>query len=539
MSSRRLRDYGEPEVGMVVGEQQCLIEVSAVEGGSAESCQDPRAAVGKVFRAYEPGQVMLLPPSLDEWLPAEHLARFVDELVEQHLDLEPLYAAHTNVKGFPPYDPRMMLKLLLYGYVTGVRSSRKLEAACVEQVAFRFLAANQTPDHRAFSRFRRRHLAAMDSLFLQVLGLCQTAGMVKLGNVGLDGTKVRANASRHKAMSYQRMVEREPELAAIVKQILEEAEAVDQAEDERYGDARGDELPEHLRTKQGRLEAIRAAKVQLEAEAAEQAADQARGRERRKAERRGEDPDDPAVVERCEQAATDAAATAVPKPKAQRNFTDPQSRIMKTSDGSFHQCYNAQAVVDETHQVIVATELTAQAADAPHLPGLLAQTLANVGTPARLLADAGYWSQANYQTLCDAGIDGYIATGRCKHNEAVPAAPRGRIPKDATPKQRMARKLRTKKGRAIYARRKVIPEPVFGQMKTLQGAGQLLLRGHDAASAEWKLHATVHNLRKLFAHRDKFPSRDRGSAPTTSPAPRSTVGDILTTLLSSPHPTAA
>lgn len=522
---------------MVVGVQQTLVDVPEVEGTAG--VPSPAGAVGKVFRDYQPGQVMLLPPSLDEWLPAEHLARFIDELVETHLDLELFYAAHTNLKGFPPYDPRMMLKVLLYGYVTGQRSSRALERACIEQVAFRFLAGNQTPDHRAFSRFRRRHVAAVDALFVDVLGLCQTAGMVKLGNVGLDGTKVKANASRHKAMSYQRMVEREPQLAAIVAQILEEAEAVDQAEDERYGDARGDELPEHLRTKQGRLEAIRAAKAQLEQEAADQAADKARVRERRKAERRGEDPDDVDVAVRCEQAAADAAATAVPKPKAQRNFTDPESRIMKTSDGAFHQCYNAQAVVDEAHQVIVATELTAQAADAPHLPDLLAQTIANVGVPARFLADAGYWSEANYQTLCDAEIDGYIATGRLKHNEEIPAAPRGPIPKNATAKQRMARKLRTKKGRTVYARRKVIPEPVFGQMKTLQGAGQLLLRGHEAASAEWKLHATAHNLRKLFAHRDKLPKRSRGSAPTPSSAPRPTIGDTLTAMLSSPHPATA
>jgi transposase len=515
---------------VVVGEQQSLIEVPAVEGASTVPPLGP--AVGKVFRAYERGQVMLLPPSLDEWLPAEHLARFVDELVEGQVDLEPLYAAHTNVKGFPPYDPRMMLKVLLYGYVTGTRSSRALERGCVEQVAFRFLAANQTPDHRAFSRFRRRHLLAMDGLFLQVLGLCATAGMVKLGNVGLDGTKVRANASRHKAMSYDRMVEREPELAAIVKQILEEAEAVDAAEDELYGDARGDELPEHLRTKQGRLEAIRAAKAQLEREAAEQAADQARARERRKAERAGDDPDDPDVVERCEQAAADAAATAVPRGKAQRNFTDPESRIMKTSDGSFHQCYNAQAVVDEAHQVIVATSLTAQAADAPHLAGLLAETITNVGAPARFLADAGYWSEANDQTLRDAEIDGYIATGRLKHNEDIPASPRGPIPKDATPKQRMARKLRTKKGRAVYARRKVIPEPVFGQMKTLQGAGQLLLRGHDAAAAEWKLHALAHNLRKLAVHRHKLPQGSRGNT-------RGPIRALLDALTPEPAPIAA
>ena len=487
-----------------MGVQERLIEVPIVDGASAEAAPT-MAAVGKVFRDYQPGQSMLLPPSLDEWLPAEHLARFVDELVETHLDLGPFYAAHTNVKGFPPYEPRMMLKVLLYGYLTGVRSSRKLETGCIEQVAFRFLAANQTPDHRAFSRFRRRHLAAMDGLFMQVLGLCQQAGMVKLGNVGLDGTKVRANASRHKAMSYARMHEREPQLAAIVKQMLDEAEQVDTEEDELYGDARGDELPEHLRTKQGRLEAIRKAKQQLEQEAADKAAEAARAKQRKKAERAGDDPDNDEVIEKCEQAAAEAAARAVPKPKTQRNFTDPESRIMKTSDGSFHQCYNVQAVVDEAHQVIVATELTAQAADAPHLPALLDATIANVGMPARFLADAGYWSDTNHQALLDAKVDGYIATGRLKHNEEIPAAPRGPIPKNATPKQRMARKLRTKKGKAIYARRKVIPEPVFGQMKTIQDAGQLLLRGHHAARAEWMLHATVHNLRKLAAHRDKLP----------------------------------
>ncbi len=518
-----------------MGEQQTLVEApvepTAAACASAEAPEEAGPAPGKVFRDYQPGQTMLMPPSLDEWLPAEHLARFVDELVEAHLDLEPFYAAHTSLKGFPPYDPRMMLKLLLYGYCIGVRSSRKLETACVEQVAFRFLAANQIPDHRAFSRFRRRHLAAIDAMFVDVLGLCQSAGMITLGNVGLDGTKIRANASRHKAMSYGRMVEREPQLAAIVKEILDEAEQVDAEEDELYGDTRGDELPEHLSTKQGRLEAIRKAKAELEAEAADQAADKARDRERKKAERAGEDPDDSEVIERCEQAAAEAAATARPKDKAQRNFTDPASRIMKTSDRSFHQCYNAQAVVDETHQVIVATELTAQAADAPHLPGLLDATIANVGTPTRFLADAGYWSETNHQALIDAGVDGYIATGRFKHNEPPPPAPRGPIPKHAAAKQRMARKLRTKKGQAVYARRKVIPEPVFGQMKTCQGAGQLLLRGQQAAAAEWKLHATVHNLRKLF-------HRFRGGTPGKLRTALEALGDQLARA-SQPAPAAA
>ena len=360
-----------------------------------------------------------------------------------------------------------------------------------------------------------------------MLGLCQSAGMVTLGNVGLDGTKIRANASRHKAMSYGRMVEREPQLAAIVKEILEEAEQVEAEEDELNGDARGDELPEHLPRKQGRLEAIRKAKTELEAEAA----DQARERERSKAARAGEDPDDAEVIERCDQAAAAEAATAQPKDKAQRNFTDPASRIMKTSDHAFHQCYNAQAVVDETHQVIVATELTAQAADVPHLSGLLDATIINVGTPTRFLADAGYWSETNHQALIGAGVDGYIATGSLKHNEPPQPAPRGPIPKHATAKQRMPRKLHTKKGQAGYTRRKVIPEPVFGQMKTCQGAGQLLLRGQQAAAVEWKLHATVHNLRKVF-------HRFRGSAPGKLRTALETLGDQLARDSSQPAPAA-
>jgi transposase len=452
--------------------------------------------VDKTFRAFDPGQGFLLPPSLDEWLPADHLARFVADLVDEHLDLSRIRAAYTESRGGPPYDPRLMVRLLLYGYCTGVRSSRKIEKACTDVVAFRWLAAGAGPDYRAIARFRARHLSALGRLFVQALALCQAAGMVSLGQVALDGTKVRANASRRKAMSYARMTVREKALAQEVSAILFDAEAVDKAEDAAYGrDGRDDDLPPDLRRRQDRLAKIRAAKTALEAEAqaaaAEHAADLARGK--------GLDED--TVAER----AATAAATAVPKAKAQRNFTDPDSRIMKTSDGSFHQCYNAQAVVDADHQVIVATELGQCAADVANLIPMTQQAATNTATaPGQVLADAGYCSDHNLtqaaQFADEHGTEFFIATGRTSHDEPVPPAPRGRIPKDATPKARMARKLRTKPGRAAYARRKAIVEPVFGQMHTLQNAQQLLLRGLDAARGEWLLLAACHNLRKLHAH---------------------------------------
>lgn len=447
----------------------------------------------KTFRAFDPHQDLLLPPSLDEWLPAGHMARFIAELVDEHLDLSRIHAAFTEGKGAPPYDPRLMVRLLLYGYVTGVRSSRKLEAACVDVVAFRWLAAGQAPDYRSIARFRRRHLSALGHLFLQALALCQAAGMVKLGRVALDGTKLRANASRRKAMSYARMSEKEKVLAQEVSDLLGEAEAIDRAEDAEYGHARrGDELPAELARRETRLVKIREAKQALE----DQARERAEAEAEQKAQNKGEDEE--VVAERVAQAGREA----VPKPKAQRNFTDPESKIMKTSDGSFHQCFNAQSVVDAEHQVIVAADLNDCAADVGNLIAMTEQTIANTGqAPTELLADAGYCSednltQANKVTVTS-GTEFFIATGRTKHDDPVPASPRGRIPKDATPRQRMARKLRTKKGRAAYARRKVIVEPVFGQMATLQNSKQLLLRGLDGARGEWLLLAACHNLRKL------------------------------------------
>ena len=456
----------------------------------------PKPPVDKTFRVFAPDQGLLLPPSLDDWLPADHLARFIADLVDEHLDLSRITAAYTEVRGGPPYDPRLMVRILLHGYTTGVRSSRKLEAACVDVVAFRWLAAGSAPDYRAIARFRKRHLSALGHLFVQALALCQAAGMVSLGQVALDGTKVRANASKRKAMSYVRMTEKEKILADEVSALLLEAERIDKDEDKKFGKNRhGDELPAELARRETRLAKIREAKAALE----EEARIRARERAEAKARERGDDDDITAAK------GDEAAGAAVPKPKAQRNFTDPESKIMLTGDGAFHQCYNAQAVVDADHQVIVATAVGTNASDVGTLMPMTEQAAANTGrAPGQLLADAGYCSTDNLDRAADytaaCGTEFFIATGRTRRGDPPPVAPRGRIPDSATGRQRMARKLATKTGRRVYARRKVIVEPVFGQMATLQNAKHLLLRGLEQARGEWLLLAACHNLRKLHGH---------------------------------------
>ncbi len=467
-----------------------LFEVTPVEPPVVE-----RGPVDKTFRPFQPDQIFLVPPSLDEWLPQNHLARFLAELVDEHLDLSAFYADYTEGRGAPPFDPRLMVRVLLLGYTTGLRSSRKLEAACWEQVAFRWLAGGQAPAYRAIAKFRKRHLSALGHLFVQALELCQAAGMVSLGKVALDGTKVRANASRRKAMSYARMTEKQKILAAEVSDLLAEAERIDKDEDARLGkDNSGYGLPDELARREGRLAKIAEAKAALEAEARERAAAEAAERARAA----GKDQD--TIAER----AAAARDRAVPKPRAQRNFTDPESRIMKTADGSFAQCFNAQAVVDADHQVIIATDLDNCAADSQTFTSMMAQARRNTGrAPQQAMADAGYCSQTNLEAAAELteqdGTEFLIAPGRLGHDESVEPAPRGRIPKDYTLKQRMARKLRTKAGKADYARRKAIVEPVFGQIATLQGK-HVLLRGLDNARREWELLATCHNLRKLHGH---------------------------------------
>lgn len=439
------------------------------------------------FRSYVPDQLLLLPPDLREWLPEGHAAYFVLDVLGE-LDLSEIYASYDGSKGGRPgFDPRLMVGLLLYGYCQGVTSSRKIEKATYESVPFRVLAANQHPDHDTIAEFRRRHLRAMSGLFVQVLHLCQKAGLVRLGHVAMDGTKLRANASKHKAMSYGRMKEKITELEAQVAELLAEAEAVDAAEDAQYGKGRrGDELPEELRFRQQRLEKIRQAKAALEAEA--------RTEEQRR-------PEGAANSQQDAEASAESSAQAEPAEKAQRNFTDPQSRIMR--DGatkSFEQSYNCQAAVDSQAQVIVAAQVTQQANDKQQIKPLTEQMKANLGgaKPRVISADAGYFSEENVNYLESEKIDPFVATGRQKHGTAESAVPRGRIPSCATVRERMARKLRTKKGKREYSRRKEIVEPVFGQIKEARGLRRFLLRGLESVQAEWNLICTTHNLLKLF-----------------------------------------
>ena len=434
--------------------------------------------MSKTYLPYDPGQQLLLPQALQEWLPEDHLAYFVSDIVDQ-LDLSEITARYEQERrGGPPYNPRMMVKVLLYGYCIGVSSSRRIAQRLHEDIAFRVLAANNTPDFRTISDFRKDHLAALSGLFLQVLVFCQRAGLVKLGHVALDGTKVRANASKHKAMSYKRMKEKEAQLQGEVDELLRRAQEVDEEEDHRYGkDKRGDELPEELAFREGRLEKIREAMAALEAEAqAEAEAAEAEGKAH------------PGVYE------------GVPDDQAQRNFTDAESRIMPASGGrDFLQAYNCQAVVDSEHQVIVAARATNQASDKQQAAVMIGEVIANTGTvPKEVSADAGYYSAAAVADLQALGTDPFVAPEKTRHGHKPPPAPRGRIPKDLGPRERMRRKLQTKRGRQRYALRMETVEPVFGQIKQGRGFRQFLLRGLEKVQGEWSLICTGHNLLKLF-----------------------------------------
>ncbi|MFG3590736.1 IS1182 family transposase [Streptomyces sp. NPDC047990] len=479
-----------------------------VEPAGKRQQQGRPAAVDKQFRAFDPHQVLLLPPSLDDWLPQDHLARFVADLVDEVLDLGPVLADYTKERGYPPYDPRLMLRLLIYGYTTGVRSSRAIERKCADDIALRYLAADQAPDFRSISRFRRRHLDALADLFTQSLHLATRLGMVKMGRVALDSTKLEANASKHKAMSYGRLVDKEEKIEAEIADLeaqaaalLADAEATDTAEDQRFGiDGKDTDLPAELDRREKRLAKLQAARAQIEAEAADKARRHAEDKERRR-QKRVRTGDEQAVTD----AGDTAAAKARPKPKAQANFTDPNSRIMKNSDGAYIQAYNAQAVVDEEHQVITAADVTTNASDALNYTTMLDQCAANTGVhPKQALVDAGYCSETNLEAAKErqltCGTDTFMATGRLAHDEQVPPAPRGRIPASTTLKERMARKLRTKPGKSAYRRRKAIVGPVFGQIMTCHNGRQLLLRGEDGARGEWRLLAACHNLRKIFRH---------------------------------------
>ena len=450
-----------------------------------------RFCMPRTFVAYNPNQPFLLPPDLREWLPPGHLALFISDVIDS-IDLRVLLDSyeHSSDRGRPPFHPAMMLKLVIYGYCMGKRSSRKIERATYEEIPYRVLAANQHPDHDSIAEFRKRHLVAAKALFVQVLLLCAKAGLVKLGHVSLDGSKIKANASKHKAMSYGRMCETERRLQAEVEQLLAEAAAADARE---VGEPRvGEEVPVELRRREERLAKIREAKAALEAEARERAL--AEQREREAAERTsgrkrpGRKPHDGGD-----------ASGAKPDAKAQRNFTDPDSRIMKDgASKAFEQAYNSQIVVDSHAQVIVATNVTQAANDKQQLVPMLEQVKVNVGRlPERASADAGYFSEAAVTTEAVKDVDLYVATERHRHGAECELSSPSRD-EALTAKEQMRAKLRTPQGKAVYGRRKVIVEPVFGQLKEIQGFRRFLLRGHANVSGEWLIACLCHNLLKLF-----------------------------------------
>jgi transposase len=414
--------------------------------------------MAKTFRDWNVEQAWLLPPSVMDFVPADHLAHFVRDTVREQLDMSAILAPYEQEeRGYPPYHPVMMTALLLYGYCQGVYSSRRLARGCEERLDFMAVTGLNRPDFRTISEFRKRHLVALRGLFVQVLELCQQAGLVSLGHVALDGTKLKANASKHKAMSYGRMAESERQLKLKVREWFKKAEALDANEDRLHGKRRGDEMPDWVADKQRRIAKIREAKAALEAEARE----------------RGEE---------------------APEPKDQRNFTDPQSQIMKTGR-DFTQAYNGQAAVDAESQVIVAQSLSNAATDVQQLAPIVKQIKTNTGRQAReLSADAGYCSEGNLAILARHKIRAYVATGRQRHRDASAKGQGTRGGKRvAAMRTQLARAAR----RGRYRLRKQTVEPVFGQIKQARGFRQFLLRGIEKVRGEWSLICTVHNLLKL------------------------------------------
>jgi transposase len=452
--------------------------------------------MSKTYRPWDPDQDWLLPPSARDWLPEGDLVYFVMDVV-RGLDLSAITEKYEQERrGSPPYHPRMMVLLLIYAYGVGVYSSRRIQKACERDAAFRVIVGGDVPNFRTISDFRKFHLSQLEGLFVQVLQLCAQAGLVKLGVVSLDGTKVKANASRHKAMSYEYMQKEEQRLKQEIAALLAQAESIDAAEDQMYGQrARGDELPDELTRRESRLAKIQEAKHALEQQALAAAeAEKARRRQEAEARHASGEP----VRQR-------QPVDPKPKPKDQRNFTDPESKIMKTSNKGFDQCGNGQAVGNEA-QIILAADVTDAANDKQQVEPMIEQTQQNLGsagveeTIGALDADSGYYSEDNLTYLEGEQIDPYIATERLKHHERIGAAPRGRIPANLSVKQRMTRKLRTKKGRETYAKRKGMIEPIFGQIKQGRGFRQFLLRGLDKMRGEWRLVCLTHNLLKLHAH---------------------------------------
>jgi transposase len=427
------------------------------------------------FRRYVPEQSLLLPPSPRDWLPEGHLAYFLSDTIDA-LDLKAFYEPYEgDGRRNSPCDPRMMVKLLLYGYATGVFSSRKIAKKLHEDVAFRVLSGENFPAHRTLAEFRQRHLPAFQSLFVQVLEVAREAGVLRMGTVAVDGTKVKASASKHKAMSYCRMKQDQERLKSEIAELTSRAAQVDAEEDAQYGpETAGDELPEELRRREQRLGKIQEAIERLRSRQA--AEDRAAGRK-----------EVPAGAEESPK----KREFGEPAEKKQDNFTDPESRIMKTSSG-FEQCYNGQLAVESESRLILAAKVTQSASDHDELFPVLEEVRANVGQlPQAVLADAGYRSEENLQGLEASRIDAYVALGRegkksvVKYEEKHPAT------------QRMKQKLETPEGRERYAKRKSIVEPVNGWLKSVLGFRQFSLRGLKKVSGEWTLVCLALNLRQM------------------------------------------
>src|SRR5450432_52459 len=441
--------------------------------------------MSKTFRAWKIDEPLFLPPIVGDFVAKDHLACFVLSLVRDDLGLGEITGTYGSERGQPPFDPTMMTALLLYSYCCGIYSSRRIAKACRDRVDFMSIVGLDAPDFRTVSDFRKRHLKALGKLFGQILQLCEKAGLVKLGHVALDGTKIKANASKHKAMSDERMEKRAAELEAVVAKWLSAAEAADAAEDKLHGrDKTGDEMPDWIADKKRRAERIREAKAELEAEA--KAAAEAKLKAAAKAQERRE------AEGRRKGGRKAAPPSTEPDAKAQKNFTDPESRIMKSKDG-FVQAYNAQAAVDAGTQIIVAHELTQCGNDQRQLVPLVEAIANNLGRkPEQASADSGYCSEPNLEALVANGIDGYVAPGRAKH----PTAENGKIGGPLT--QRMRKKIDDGGFETPYRLRKQVVEPVFGQIKQARGFRQFLLRGVEKVRAEWAMICTAHNLLKLF-----------------------------------------
>ena len=441
--------------------------------------------MAREFLPYDLDQQYLLPPSLKEWVPAGHLIFFVSDVVDS-LDLSAIMRDYEKdeLRGRPGYHPAMLLKLLIYGYTQGKTSSRKLERATYEEVPYRVLSGNQHPDHDSIAAFRKRHLAALGGLFTQVLLLCREAGLVKLGHVALDGSKLKANASKHEAMIYARLQRTEEELAREVERLLADAEREDREEDRLYGPKRGDELPDELAFREGRLKKIREAKAALEEEARKEAEEEARRQEERTKEREKKEAaqghrfggNPPRIPD---------PGKATPAPTKQKNFTDPESCLMQDgATGGFIQAYNAHVAVDEAHQVIVACALSAQPNDTLAFLPLLSEIENGLGClPERVSADTGFYSHAGVRDAESRGSQCYVPPQR---RATDPVA------------QEMREKLKEPEGDDLYRRRKAVVEPVFGQIKQARGFRQFSLRGRDAVYEEWRLICLTHNLLKLF-----------------------------------------